>query len=170
MTALLPLPLSIATFDQHVVAPALLLLPERMTSKSARIMLATIALQESGLNARRQLGGPARGLLQFEAGGGVRGVLNHPASKPHAAALCKARGVPSNEASVYAALEHDDILAAGFARLLLWTDAYALPQNDPDAGWDYYVRTWRPGKPHKQKWPALYMRAVDYVLRGDTGK
>lgn len=162
--------LTLAELDQTIIAPALLLLPERMTSKPARIELLAISGQESAREFRRQIGGPARGLWQFEAGGGVRGVLNHPASKPHAAALCKARGVPSNEASVYGALEHDDILAAGFARLLLWTDAYALPQNDPDAGWDYYVRTWRPGKPHKQKWPALYMQAVDYVLRGDTGK
>lgn len=61
------------------ITPALELLPPKMTSPEALIMLLTIGLQESGLQHRRQLvgssprpTGPATGLWQFEQGGGVR--------------------------------------------------------------------------------------------------
>lgn len=84
-----------------------------------------IAGQESGLAHRRQVKGSARGLWQFEEGGGVRGVLNHPSTRVAAAELCKAQGVSASQASVYLQLELDDFLAAGFARLLLFT----LPQR-----------------------------------------
>ena len=48
--------------------------------------------------------------------------------------------------AVYNALEHDDVLAMGFGRLLLWTDPKALPGlNDVDGAWQLYLRTWRPG-------------------------
>ncbi|WP_203230088.1 hypothetical protein, partial [Azotobacter chroococcum] len=90
-------------------------------------MLLAIGLQESGLAHRRQIGGPARGLWQFEQGGGVRGVLLHPMSRQHALAACEAHNVKPSAAAVYAALEHDDILAAAFARLLLWADPAPLP-------------------------------------------
>lgn len=62
---------------------------------------------------------------------------------------------------VHAALEHDDVLAAAFARLLLWTDPFRLPtKSDAAGGWDLYLRTWRPGKPHPARWPARYAAAV----------
>jgi hypothetical protein len=72
------------------------------------------------------------------------------------------RGVPWEQRAVWAALERDDVLAAAFARLLLWTDACPLPAlGDWAGGWDYYLRTWRPGKPKPDKWPGLYRQAVD---------
>ena len=38
-----------------------------------------------------------------------------------------------------------DVLAAGLARLLLWTDPSRLPRlGDADGAWQLYVRTWRP--------------------------
>ncbi|MOA34941.1 hypothetical protein D3C78_1563560 [compost metagenome] len=108
-------------------------------------MLLAVGLQESLLIHRRQLGGPARGLLQFETGG-VRGVLEHRSSRGHARAVCAARGVQPTTAAVYAALEHDDVLAMAIGRLLLWTDPYQLPDlDDADAAWALYLRTWRPG-------------------------
>jgi len=56
------------------------------------------------------------------------------------------------------------VLAAGVARLLLWTDPKALPAiGDADAGWSLYLRTWRPGKPHPKTWPALYAQAMAVV-------
>ncbi|SFL23661.1 hypothetical protein [Azotobacter beijerinckii] len=143
------------------IAPALALLPARMTSPQAEAMLLAIGLQESGLAQRRQIGGPARGLWQFELGG-VRGVLQHPLSRPPALAVCKARHVEPTEAAVYAALEHDDTLAAAFARLLLWTDPAPLPAlGEVGNGWSLYVRTWRPGKPHRDRWDGCYARAMD---------
>ncbi|CUI38011.1 Uncharacterised protein [Achromobacter xylosoxidans] len=90
------------------------------------------------------------------------GVFLHAASKNHLAALCKARSVVCDPDAIYAALEYDDVLAAGVARLLLlWTDPKALPTiGDADAGWALYLRTWRPGKPHLKAWPPLYAQAM----------
>ncbi|MCH4575282.1 hypothetical protein [Achromobacter xylosoxidans] len=148
------------------VAPGLALLPERLDTPAARVMLLAIGLQESRFVHRRQIGGPARGFWQFEKGtrasrGGVWGVYLHQASKDRLAALCKARSVSCDPDAIYGALEYDDVLAAGVARLLLWTDPKALPPvGDADAGWALYLRTWRPGKPHQHTWPDLYRQAA----------
>jgi len=91
-------------------------------------------------------------------------VLNHPASRTYALDVCADRGVDPTSAAVYARLEHDDVLAAAFARLLLWTDKPPLPPiGHAPAAWSLYVRTWRPGKPHRGTWDALYSRAVETV-------
>jgi hypothetical protein len=67
---------------------------------------------------------------------------------------------------VWAALERDDVLAFAFGRLLLWTDPKPLPgEHDAASGWDLYVRTWRPGKPHPERWPARFAAAVREVMR-----
>ena len=146
------------------VAEALLLLPAKMTSQQAELMLLAIGLQESRLTHRRQIGGPARGLLQFERGGGVAGVLRHPVSRDHAVRVCDARDVAPVPEQVYQRLEHDDVLAAAFARLLLYTDPAHLPAlGEVGASWDLYLRTWRPGKPHRQTWDALYAQAMEEV-------
>lgn len=148
------------------VMPALAMLPDSMNSAKARVMMLAIGLQESRFELRRQVGGPARGFWQFERDGGVVGVLEHRASKDHAAALCAARGVKADKDAVYPALENDDVLAAGFARLLLWTDPRALPVvGDSGAAWDCYLRNWRPGKPHPNTWGKLYDQAAFAVMR-----
>jgi hypothetical protein len=65
---------------------------------------------------------------------------------------------------VWLALETDDILAARLARLLLWTDPRPLPvRGDAAAGWNYYIRNWRPGKPHPQTWGAFWREAEALV-------
>lgn len=147
-----------------ILDPALKLLPS-MDSPKARLMLLAIGLQESRFEHRRQIGGPARGYWQFEQGGGVRGVLLHKTSSYDATKICYARGVGSSTREVYERLENDDILACCFARLLLWTDAKPLPMiGDVDTAWEYYLRTWRPGKPHPATWPALYERAHNMLM------
>ena len=130
-------------------------------SPEARVQILAMGLQESEFKHRRQMGnGPAMGFWQFERGGGVKGVLNHPASKSKAYALCKARGVAPEAMAVWQALEHDDVLAAGFARLLLYTDPRALPAvTDEAGGWAMYLRNWRPGKPLPDTWPANHAAA-----------
>lgn len=148
-----------------VVEPGLALLPSPMDSDAARVMLLAIGLQESRLIHRRQIGGPARGLWQFERGGGVVGVLRHRASAELAEDVCEQRGVEPTPAKLYEALALDDLLACAIARLLLFTDPRPLPRADApaEAGWAYYIRNWRPGKPHRHTWDAFHAKAVDAV-------
>lgn len=158
--------MNLKTISESAITPALALLPPAMDTPAARVMLLAIGLQESRFLHRRQIRGPARGYWQFEKGtrasrGGVWGVYLHAASRNHLAALCKARSVACDPDAIYAALEYDDVLAAGVARLLLWTDPKALPAiGDADAGWALYLRTWRPGKPKPDSWPDLYRQAA----------
>lgn len=148
------------------------ILPSAMDTREARVMLAAIGLQESRFTHRRQMGGgPARGFWQFELGsrllgGGVWGVFKHKASSYWLHQLCEARGCAFDPPAIYQRIEHDDVLAAGVARLLLFTDPKRLPSiGDAEGAWELYAkRTWRPGKPHRQTWDAFYRRAVDFVV------
>lgn len=149
-----------------ILNPGLALLPLAMDSPRARLWLLTIGLQESRFEARAQVlngggKGPARGFWQFERGGGVKGVMNHHTTTGHAHRLCAERGVEWDAALIWARLETDDLLACGFARLLLYSDALPLPSiSDADAAWDLYAnRTWRPGKPHRETWDGYHDNA-----------
>lgn len=150
---------------EFTIPAAYAVLPARMASPSATAMLLAIALQESRCAARRQLRGPARGFWQFELAG-LRGVQTHPSSKPHLEAALSALSYLA-DASIhhfYVAIEHSDVLAAVFARLLLWTDPDELPAADePDRGWNIYVRCWRPGRPRPESWLANYETAWSLV-------
>jgi hypothetical protein len=164
VNAQLPFPISPQDALTQIVRPALAMLPARMSSPQAAVQMLAQALQESRLKHRRQIRGPARGLWQFETGG-IAGVLRHSASKVHARSVCVSRGVEPVTSEVYARLEHDDILAAAFARLLLWTDPRPLPKlGDTDEAWALYTRTWRPGKPHRHTWDKLYHDAHRAVI------
>lgn len=157
--------MTLTDIQRQAIEPAYLLLPARMESVEATVMLLAIGLQESRFQYRRQIKGPARSFWQAEKGGGmIHGVLRHPATRKHALAVCDARGVRPVDEAVYAAIEHDDVLAAALARLLLFTDPLPLPKMGDAAGaWDYYTRTWRPGRPHPQTWPRLYAQALEVV-------
>ena len=156
----------------HVVKAvneALRLLPPAMDSKEARVMLYAIGLQESRFTHRAQVidgggKGPARGYWQFERGGGVTGVLRHPASRFWMSSVCNARNVPAQPMNVWLALETDDVLAAAAARLLLFTDPARLPAigGQSDA-WRQYIRNWKPGKPHPSTWQECYKTAIEAI-------
>jgi hypothetical protein len=153
--------------NAFVLPSAFALLPPKMDSPQARAMLLAIGLQESGFVARRQiLGderfGPARGLWQFEQGGGISGVLSHPATRRWMArVLDELRYEPDVEAC-YAAVEHNDVLAAAFARLNLWWVPGRLPgPGEADRGWAVYLEAWRPGTPRPDEWDANFQRAWD---------
>jgi hypothetical protein len=138
------------------------LLPTAMNTPEAHAMLLAIGLQESdSFRARRQYGnGPARGFWQFERGGGVTGVLGHPSTSEAAAAVCTALVYKPKVTICYTAIEHNDVLACCFARLLLWTLPERLPMRDqPDRGWAQYLKAWRPGKPHPDEWPQNFATA-----------
>lgn len=153
-----------AAIIEYAINPAMALLPEKMTSDKATVMLLVIGLQESRLTHRKQIGGPAKSFLQFESGGGVRGVMTHSASSAAAQILCQALAVPFDRPAIFQAMEFNDVLAFGLGRLLLYTDPKALPEiGDAQAAWDLYQRVWRPGKPHRQTWDELYSTACRVV-------
>jgi hypothetical protein len=152
--------------DEKAIAPAMLLLPMGMDSPRARVQMLATGLQETGLRYRRQhMQGPARGLTQFERGGGVRGVLEHPSTSAIAREVCLSRCITPDAQSAWEAMETDDVLCMAFTRLLLWSDPHKLP-DDQYGGWLLYLRTWRPGRPRPDTWQAFYARAEDFVLRG----
>ena len=157
----------IALVHSHVLPAAFELLPIEMRSREAHAHLLTIGLQESGFLERRQLeGGPARGLWQFERAGGTAGVLSYPSSRPHALEVLRELHYEASVPIVHVALEHNDILAAAFARLLLWTLPDRLPRRtQPVVAWKQYLRAWRPGEPRRATWAAYHTRAWELVDR-----
>jgi len=152
------------------IEPALAWLPSKMTSPEAKVILLATGSQESRFEHRWQVlndpskKGPARSFWQMEEGGGVKGVLNHPASRPYALNACLLRGVAPDPRSVWLAIENDDVLAAIWARLLYWTTPGALPRVTDSAGaWSLYLSTWRPGKPKPDTWPANHKAARAFL-------
>jgi hypothetical protein len=143
-----------------IICTAFRLLGEKYDSPEARQIMAAIAYQESNFEHRHQIGGPAHGFWQFEQGGGVRGVMNFPTTKKAAQDVCQHFGIEFTSETVFAAIENNDILAAAFARLLLWTDPRPIPTDSTEA-WDYYIRNWRPGKPHPNRWVDAWEKAID---------
>jgi hypothetical protein len=146
---------------------------------AAEALLVAIGLQESRFVHRDQVVsgkqpgeiGPATGFWQFEKGGGVRGVMGHPASRRVAQALVADAGLPWDADAIWRhfATPAGDELACAFARLLLLTDPAPLPKADDalaPAAWDYYLRNWRPGKPHRKTWDGFWSRAVRTVAAG----
>ena len=162
--SLLPLPIDVDDALAKIVNPALDLLPDAMRSDTARVMMLAIALQESALGARAQDGGPAVGLWQMEQGGGIHGVLHNLRTAHYAETVCNIQGVAPRDANVYAALPENDLLAANFARLLLWADTEPLPAlGDTHAGWLCYQANWRPGAPRPDAWAANYAKALGAI-------
>lgn len=132
-----------------------------------RFMLA-IAMQESGLRHRRQIGvggvenGPAVSWYQFEKNGGCAGVLNHRVTGPIIKTVLDNYNVVADKESLWAAMQFQDIVASVAARLLIHT----LPQKLPETaaqGWAQYLDGWRPGKPHPEKWTGYWLDADDIV-------
>ncbi len=163
--------MTLSDVRRSAIEPALLLLPARMTSPQAEVQLLATHLQEAPNREQCQLPakpgkcGPARGIFQFERGGGVAGVLRHPASRPHVLTVCAALGVTPTLDGIFDALPTQcDVLDAALARLLYWTDPFSLPKlGDEQGALDLYLRTWRPGKPHPGAWPPNYAKALEAV-------
>jgi len=146
--------------QRFIVPAAYALLPPAMASDRATAMLLTIALQESKAEHRLQIGGPARGFWQFERSGGIAGVLSHPHSRGPIGAVLETLRYRRSGDECYRAVADNDILAACFARCLLWTLPTALPQRDePVLAWGQYLASWKPGKPHRSTWDAYYAEA-----------
>lgn len=154
---------------RFIIPAAFSLLPEVMRSQSAKAELLAIGLQESRFLHRRQLeGGPARGLWQFERGGGVRGVATHPKTEKILESVLRElryESIVGDSRAMHYAIEDNDVLACVFARLLLWTVPGRLPgPTEHEAGWAQYLEGWRPGAPHPATWKAFYKEAWDRVI------
>lgn len=146
-----------------IYGAAMSLLPPKMSSPQSKAMLMAIAMQESRFDARRQIGGPARGFWQFERGG-VAGVLNHPATGQHIRAVLDQLDYDYLVDTSYNAIEHNDVLAFCYARLNLWWLPGRLPEKgEVQLGWDQYYNAWRPGKPHRQTWDPFFKQAWEIV-------
>jgi hypothetical protein len=166
------------SITRSAIDPALALLPPQIDTPEARVMLLAIGLQESRFMHRFQkvagqplAKGPARGFWQFEKGsqasrGGVWGVVLHDASRFWLSHLCQKRGVRFDATDIWQAIEKDDVLAAGLARLLLFTDPKRLPAvTDVEGAWGLYAyRCWRPGKPHRATWDEFHKAARAQVM------
>lgn len=135
------------------------------TGADAQVLVLAIAGQEGAFRYRRQNGGPARSYWQFESGGGVAGVMGYPSTGPMLSKLCAALDIPYNRSDVFEAMAWSDRLGCAMARMLLYTDAAALPKvGDQEAAWSYYLRNWRPGKPDHGRWAGNYQAAMKAVL------
>ena len=156
-----------------VIKPACSLLAalsgkEAFASHAAEVMLVAIALQESDAISRTQIGASsaigARGWWQFEKMGGLAGVMRHRKTGEIAESLCSELGISPSVDAAWAALPYSELLAAGLARLLLWTDSRPLMLPMPEhegASWDIYIDNWRPGKPHRDRWTQCWRTACD---------
>jgi hypothetical protein len=157
-----------ALFLEHVIRPGLDVLSDAasvpMRSPAVETLMLAIAIQESALRHREQIGGPARGWWQFERNGGLAGVLQHARTKLFAERLCAEIGLKPDLHLLWDALPHSELLQAGLARLLLWSDPRPLPAlGDREGAWQYYLRNWRPGKPAHGRWDAAYDGAAELV-------
>lgn len=148
-----------------VIPAAYELLPSEMNSEAATAMMLAIGFQESRFRYRQQIMGPARGFWQFEAAGGCLGILTHEASATHLNKMLRDLQYADNphHSALHGWITNNDILAAGCARLLLWTDPKELPaaSDGPEVAWNYYLRNWRPGKPHRETWDEFWGKAWD---------
>jgi hypothetical protein len=133
---------------------------------SAQVFLVAVAAQETAFATRRQYaGGPARGWWQFERGG-LQGLWSHRLIAGLLDELCDRLAVEATTQAVLDAIEHNDVLAACVARLLMATDSGPLP-GGPEEAWACYRRLWRPGRPRPEKWPQSWRIGVD-TLSGNA--
>ena len=138
---------------QYALPGAFSLLPAKMDTPEARALVLAICLEESSLKHRRQIRGPARGIAQFERIA-VTNALEHPMMRPHLLQAMEAMlysGIGDYE--LHDVITHNDTMALVLARLNLWPDPRPLPgRHEPDAGYAYYLRVWRPGKTSPASW------------------
>lgn len=167
-----------AAFFSGIVDPSLRwlgLLTGIPSDERAQGLVMTIAGQEGSWKHRRQIGGPARSYWQGELTGGMILAVHHPASMKAATSVLQVLeiGEPNldhwvmpGDRTIYEAMAWNDTLACCLARLLLWTDPAPLPAlGQPEAAWQYYLKTWRPGAPHRETWDAYYATSLELVRR-----
>jgi hypothetical protein len=151
------------------IKPVLNWLGEPYASPAREVLLLSIALQESRLKWRVQMGVDGRPLphlgrsfYQFEMNG-VTGVLNHKrCGWVHE--RCGELGFTPVPVVIHDAMAEADHLATVMATALLWSDTRRLPEvGDMHGGWLLYKRTWRPGVAREETWAPCYAAAMAAV-------
>lgn len=159
----LKLPTTATTLLHEIVRPTLDLMPDKYRGARVDVMLLAIAGQESGLRQRRQLLGKmalgkGRGLWQMEPR--TAGLVYD--NWTDVGLIQKKLGLRYVDWPHW--LESDDRAGCMLARGDLWCNPEPLPNVDDDqAAWDYYIETWRPGKPRPTDWAANYQAALDAI-------
>lgn len=158
-----------SVFLTQVLDPGLAFLKATLGDKppggdNVRVWLLATAAQESDLEYVEQLGGgPGRGYWQFETET-VSEILTNSASAAMAAKICAAMHLLPTTQAIYQHLLVDPNLMVAFARLDLWCDPFPLPPlGDALAGWETYLRVWRPGKPRQDDWAMNYAAAMQAI-------
>lgn len=159
----------IQLINAQILPAAFELLPAKMDTPEARVLLIAIGLQESRFMERRQTKAdrPALSFWQFEPGhlSAFASVFRHAATRDLATHVCtQLRYEARDVEQVRRASEHNDVLAAAIARLVLWTLPDKLPAlDDREVAWAQYLEAWRPGAPRPQTWPAMHEEAKTRV-------
>jgi hypothetical protein len=156
-------------FLLYVIEPTLVWMSDKIPVKTpystpaAAMTLLAIALQETNLDHRAQLGnGPARSFYQFEQDG-LTGLLLSDEAGPVAYHMTSLLGYKWDFEYLHKAIEFADNLATVYARLLLHADSRPLSE-DKNAMWDLYYDNWRPGKPSRERWDESWGTALNAYL------
>lgn len=173
-----------SVFFSQIVHPTLRFMSASPTisvprSPEGDVLVMTCAGQESRWTDRRQIGigeyypqkVGARGFWQFESTWGGPVAINDVMMKTgrQLSAMCTYLNIPFDEHAIYEACAWNDTLACAMARLLLWADPAPLPKiGDKEGAWNYYVRNWRPGAPHRGTWDGLYDQSLAAIGIGGT--
>jgi hypothetical protein len=138
------------------------------TFKAHQLILA-IAIQESGVAYRRQVtksgleDGPAVSYWQFEHAG-CEGLLSARSTSNYIRQICTLFDIKPTKEGLLDAIQYNDIVAACAARLLIYSLPTPLAETK-EMGWEQYLSSWRPGKPHKKSWEYSWETAIDNMVK-----
>ncbi len=133
-----------------------------LTSREAEVLLLAIAIQESSLQHRRQIRGPARSFWQIEPPTYKDTLLRYTPLLMFVNDLEIGVNTVNTAIDASYAMRYNDALACACARGILRLNPKPLPDvGDEDGAWDYYLESWRPGKPRPGSWHQAYEGSLD---------
>ena len=156
-----------AAFARRVIAPAIEILAgvePRIDSPSARVLLLGTAIQESGLAALEQRGGPALGFFQIEPAT-LADVYHRYLAKRRPDLLAAVDGLKAPGIDAADQLAGNMLFACAIARIRFWmVPAPPLPAaDDLDGLGEYWDRFYNRNPAHgtAAEWVAAYRRYAD---------
>lgn len=134
-----------------------------------QVMLLAVALQESRLEHRVQIGSlgqelpqHARGWWQCERSGCSAVLNNAQTAWLHKALVAYGLSDPTTT-KLHELVRDVDVIAVWTARALLWAVPQPLPDmrhDQREVAWEQYLLGWNPGKPRKAAWMSNWSTAV----------